>query len=257
MQPQTEGLCRSVLTFAPSQELTEFTSCDQLRRVREPVSRSKTGVQGKVADVISGRSRHAESLNELQAFRVLLATAHADSWQEQPFALVYHHEGKKHRYTPDLLVVWGTHWEVVEVKDDAHAELPENRERFALIRELLKEHGYHFRLWKKSEIWSEPRLTNVRLVLRYRSIEVAVDERERIRRSFSTTTEARLHILCETQGINAQSVLRLVLDGTLHVDWWQPLTLSSRVSITPIGRQVWPFPPPIPSGSCSMEVSCR
>lgn len=257
MQAQTEGPCRSVLTFVPSQEPTESVCFDRLRRVREPVSRSKAGVQGKVADVISGRSRHAESLNELQAFRVLQATAHADSWQEQPFVLAYHHEGKKHRYTPDLLVVWGTHREVVEIKEDAHAELPENQARFALIRELLGEHGYHFRLWKKSEICAEPRLTNVKLVLRYRSIEVSAVERERIRRSFSTSPDARLHTFRETQGINPQSVLRLVLDGTLYVDWWELLTLGSRVSITPIGRQVWPLPPLISSGSCSLEGLCH
>jgi hypothetical protein len=33
-----------------------------------------------------------------------MATAHADSWQEQPFILEYYHEEAKHRYTPDLLI---------------------------------------------------------------------------------------------------------------------------------------------------------
>jgi len=253
MQAQTGGLGRSALTFVPSQEATKPIRFDQLRRVREPVSRSKAGVQGKVADVISGRSRHAESLNELQALRVVMATSHADSWQEQPFVLEYHHEGEKHRYTPDLLVVWGTHREVVEVKDDAQAELPENQERFILIRERLGDHGYYFRLWKKSEICAEPRLSNVRLVLRYRSVEVSAADRERIRRVFSTTSETCLHAFRE---INPQSVLRLVLDGTLFIDWWRPLTLESRVSIAPIGRQVWPLPPPM-SSLDSVEGLCH
>lgn len=242
MQVLTEGPCRSRLTFAPSQDSTEPVCLNRLRRVREPVSRSKAGVQGKVADVISGRSRHAESLNELQAFRVLMATAHADGWQEQPFTLEYHHEGKKRRYTPDLLVAWGTQRHVVEIKEDAEAELPENQARFALIRELLTEHGYHFRLWKKSDICAEPRLTNAGLILRYRSVEVPAVEREKIRCTFSTTPEVRLHSFRETPGITLQSVLRLVLDGMLHVDWWEPLTSASRVSILPIGRQVWPCP---------------
>jgi hypothetical protein len=253
MEAQTGGLGGSALTFVPSQEPTEPIRFDQLRRVREPVSRSKAGVQGKVADVISGRSRHAESLNELQALRVVMATAHADSWQEQPFVLEYHHEGKKHRYTPDLLVVWGTRREVVEVKEDAHAELPENQKRFGLIGELLGQHGYQFRVWKKSEICTEPRLSNVKLVLRYRSVEVSAAEREKIRRLFSTTAEICLQTFRE---INPQSTLRLVLDGTLFIDWWRPLTLDSRVSIAPIGRQVWPVPPPI-SSLDSVEGSCH
>ena len=244
MQALTEGLCRSKLTFAHSPESNEPICVNRLRRVREPVSRSKTGVQGKVADVFGGRSRHAESLNELQAFRILLATARADAWQEQPFILEYHAEGEKRRYTPDLLVVWGARREVVEIKPDSEADLPENRARFALFRELLTEHGFQFRLWKRSEICAEPRLTNVNLLLRYRSVKVSAAERERIRRAFSATLDVRLRALLETPGITVQSALRLVLEGALHIDWWEPLTADSRLSITPIGRQVWPCPAP-------------
>jgi len=126
--------------------------------VREPVTRSKSGIQGKIADVASGRSRHAESQNELKAFRVLLATGHPDAWQEQPFVLEYHHDGAKRRYTPDLLVVWGVHQEVIEIKEDRDADLPENKERVDLISRLLAEHGYQFRLWKRSEIGPGPEL---------------------------------------------------------------------------------------------------
>ena len=157
-----EGPRRSKLTFAVSKEC--------LARVREPVSRSKSGVQGKVADVASGRSRHAESQNELRAFRVLIAAARSDAWQEQPFFLEYQHEGKKHRYTPDVLVAWGKYKEVVEIKEDSEADSPENRARFALIRELLHEHGLYFRVWRKSEICAQPRLANATLILRYRSV---------------------------------------------------------------------------------------
>jgi len=244
MQTLIEGPRRSKLTFVASQESAEPIHLNRLRRVREPVSRSKSGVQGKVADVLRGRSRHAESQNELKAFRILLATARTDGWQEQPFFLEYHHEGAKHRYTPDILVVWGAHQEVVEIKEDSDADSPENQARFALICELLAEHGYRFRLWKRSEICAEPRLTNVSLILRYRCVEVPTAVHERIRRAFSSTPELLLRTFSETPGIAVQSVLRLVLDGTLHIDWWEPLDLESRVSSTPIGRQVWPFPPP-------------
>ena len=45
------------------------------------------------------------------------------------FVLEYHYEGKKHFYTPDVLVAWGSDRHVVEVKEDADADLPENRAR--------------------------------------------------------------------------------------------------------------------------------
>jgi TnsA endonuclease N terminal len=224
---------------------------DNLRRVREPVSRSKSSIHGKVADVFGGRSRHAESQNELKAFRVLMATARSDAWQEQPFCLEYQHDGTQHRYTPDVLVAWGAHQEAVEIKEDPDAELPDNQSRFALIRELLAEHGIGFRLWKKSEICAEPRLANAALILRYRTVEVSAREHEGIRRTFSLAPELPLRTFSQNPQ-RVQSVLRLVLDGTLHIDWWQPLGLDATISTAPIGRLVWPFPP-----SDSQEVICR
>ena len=151
----------------------------------------------------------------------------------------------KGRNTATRRTFWwsGAHdQEVVEVKDDQEADLPENRARFALISELLAEHGYHFRVWTRSEICAEPRLTNARLILRYRCVAVPPQERERIRRAFSSTPEMTLRALCETSGMTVPSVLRLVIEGMLHIDWWEPLGLESKVSITPIGRQTWPSP---------------
>jgi hypothetical protein len=251
IQQRIEGPRRSKLTFAASEDCSAPIRLDRLRRVREPVSRSKTGVQGKVADVSSGRSRHAESQNELKAFQVLMATARSDAWQEQPLFLEYHHEGTKHRYTPDALVAWGEHWEVVEIKEDAEADLSENQTRFALIRELLAEHGLCFRVWKKSEICAEPRMANVARILRYRSVQVPAAENEGIRRTFSLTPQLPLRAFCENP-MAVQHVLRLVLDGRLHIDWWEPLGLGSRISRSPIGRQVWPFPP-----AELQEAGCR
>jgi hypothetical protein len=242
---------RSNLTFVADQGSNELIRFDRLQRVREPVGRSKSGVQGKVADVLHGRSRHAESQNELKAFQIVMATALADSWQEQPFILEYRHEDARRRYTPDILVIWGSHREVVEVKEDKEAELPENQSRFSLIKELLAEHGYHFRLWKKSEIYAEPRLTNCNLILRYRCVTVPAQERERLRRALASKPESDLRTLCETSATAVQTVLRLVLDGMLSIDWWKPLGLDSKVGVAPIGRQEWPCPPRVlqlPSG---------
>lgn len=252
-----EGTRCSRVTFVASKEqeqrMIELRSMclDGLQRVREPVSRSKAGVQGKVADVANGRSRHAESQNELKAFRVVMATARSDAWQEQPFVLEYQHEGKRHRYTPDILIAWGAHQEAVEIKEDSDAESLENQTRFALIRELLAEHGVCFRVWKKSEICAEPRLKNAALILRYRTVVVPAREHEEIRRMFSSTPELPLRAFGGDPK-TVQHVLRLVLDGTLHLDWWEPLCLDSRMSTTPIGQKVWPFPP-----ADFQEVACR
>ena len=234
----------SKLLFSCSPESLEPFDYTKLSRVRQPVNRSKSGVQGKVADVVHGRSRHAESKNELNAFRILTATAHLDTWQEQPFSIEYHVDGCKHRYTPDVLIVWGSHREVIEIKEDREADALENQERFRLNGELLSEHGYRFRIWRRSEICAEPRLTNASLILRYRRVEVPATENERIRQLFSSTREFRLSALRDTPGVSAASILRLVLNGRLHIDWWHPLSGDSLVSAVPIGPQLFPSPPP-------------
>ena len=45
---------------------------------------------------------------------------------------------------------------------------------------------------------------------------------------FSLTPELRLRTCCETP-MAVQNMLRLVLDGKLHIDWWEPLGLDSRI----------------------------
>jgi hypothetical protein len=212
----------STLSFAGFPEQPDLECLDQFARVREPVRRSRAGVKAKLADVFFGRSRHAESLNELKAFRVLIATGRPDSWLEQPFLLDYHVCGSKHRYTPDALVIWGSYKEAVEIKEDSEADLPENQSRFNLIRGLLADHDYHFRVWKSSEICGEPRLSNASLLLRYRSVRVAAAEHERIQLAISSRPDVRLSMFRDSP-MTVRSVLRLVLDGTLHVDWWKPI----------------------------------
>jgi hypothetical protein len=50
-----------------------------------------------------------------------MATGRLHAWQEQPFCFEYHHEGDRHHYTPDILVAWSAHKEVVEIKEDSDA----------------------------------------------------------------------------------------------------------------------------------------
>jgi len=231
----------------------DFQGESQLTRVRKAVSRSKAGVQGKVADVATGKSLHAESLNELAAFRIILACARVDLCQEQPCVLEFHYAGQRHRYTPDVLLAWGTYRELVEIKDDADAELPENQERFVAVKEALAGHGYEFRVWRKSEILAEPRISNSVLVLRYRAVCPSTLERERIRRTLAEHQKLTISALARISGASIQSTLRLVLDGTLHINWWEQLTRTSQISSFPIGQQTWPCPPSLLSRALGMS----
>ena len=79
MQGQAEGPSRGSLTFVASREPTESTYFNRLRRVREPVSRSKAGVQGKVADV-----KHCQRSAKERAGMACLEESRSSSSQRDP-----------------------------------------------------------------------------------------------------------------------------------------------------------------------------
>ncbi len=81
-------------------------------------------------------------------------------------------------------------------------------------------------MWTRSEIYAEPRLSNVGLILRYRRVDVPAAEREKIRRTFSSEAGLTLRTVSKTPRMTVPAVLRLVLDGALHIDWWEPLGLG-------------------------------
>src|SRR6266571_7992335 len=99
----------SQLSFSVGKGTTEPIRVDQLQRAREPVSRSKSGVQGKVADVFHGRSRHAESQKRTACIPDLAGHGTSGCMAGTAVRDALHHEGARHRYTPDILVVWGGH----------------------------------------------------------------------------------------------------------------------------------------------------
>ena len=148
--------------------------------------------------------------------------------------------GELCRYYPDFLIIRGSHLLLVEVKCDDEVSGPDAQEYFGLVKSLLSEHGFEFVLWKKSEISSEPRYTNVGLMLRYRRTRVSEVERERIRKAFNFTTSMSLLRLSEISDVSVQGICHLVLKGMLYIDWWAALNQNSSISTVPIGQQVFP-----------------
>jgi hypothetical protein len=51
-----------------------------------------------------------------------------------------------------------------------------------------------------------------------RCVAVPARERERVHRAFVSAPEIELRSLCEVAKVPVQSVLRLVMDGALHID---------------------------------------
>lgn len=227
-------------TAQPPGEPLDFAS---LLPVRKAVTRAKRSVRGKVSDVNHPGAdpwhpmQHGESLNETKALIIVVATCHADVCKYQPLVMHFTYNGEKTKCVPDLLLVWGSEMWVVEVIEDEEADLSEVKALFNYIEQLYAQFNIHLRLWRVSEIIQEPRLYNATRMIRYQRVQVSPVERENIRRLFRRLQSASLRELGDDLG---RVALRLVIDGTLHLDWWQCLSRDSVVSVAPIGRQEFP-----------------
>lgn len=225
------------LRFKTSQPEGEPLDLRQIERIREPVTRSKRTFRAKVPDARQDCSQHCESLNEMKAVIVLIVCAHADVLKMQPFQMIYKDGGKPHRYTPDVLLVWGNDLWAIEIKEDKKADIPEEKARFELIASLLAAHRINFKLWKKSEFCVEPRLATSRFLIRYQKCPVSPNVKEQLRHKFAETPVIALGELGDN---DIRSVLRLIIEGLFHIDWSSKLTRFSWVSVSPIGEQSWP-----------------
>lgn len=226
-----------VLRFKTAQPTGEPLNLNLIERIREPISRSKMTVRGKVPGAEPGNMRHCESHNEVRAVVVLNACAHADILKMQPFEMSYEFEGKKRKYYPDVLLAWGSELCAVEIKEDKKAEEAAEKARFQAIEQHLRLFGIHFRVWKKSEFFAEPRFSTSRSIIRYQRCPVTPFDRELLRNKFA---ENPVIGLGELDDNDIRTALSLVINGELFIDWESKLTKMSWVSISPIGEQLWP-----------------
>lgn len=181
--------------------------------------------------------QHGESWNEAKGLSILINTAHPDILVVQPFQLRFRLDGVARRYIPDVLLVWGDDIWVVEIKEDKRADEPSEKARFKEIERALASHRMKFLVWKKTAICAEPRLHNALYIMRYQRCPVPTLDRERLRRQFEERPQVILGALSDD---DIRYVLYLVIDGTLYLDWWAPLSRGSLISTKPIGRQEWP-----------------
>jgi hypothetical protein len=75
------------------------------------------------------------------------------AFKYEPFAIVYHYEGIKKHYIPDILIVMRDGLKrLVEIKPSRFVEYPVNQAKFAAARQYCQERGYLFEIWTEREI---------------------------------------------------------------------------------------------------------
>lgn len=94
-------------------------------RSRRIVSRSRARATGKYPSWKMCRMMQWESVNELNAYRLLDANPAVTAYHEQPLTITFKINGEIHKHYPDTMVQWGNSRELWEIKTAADAARPE------------------------------------------------------------------------------------------------------------------------------------
>ena len=207
---------KSQLVFSDPMEPFTYEKLTQMRPVRAPV-RKYQGARGWVADLDGLRPMEAESYLELKALKVLVACARADFILERPFHLKYFDQNRKWvSYTPDILFLRNGKLYVVEVKPDKRATDDTDLAKFQKIKTLLSRYGISYRVWRQSEIESEPRLSIAIQFLNFRRVQTSDRDREAVRRCLHDGHDlSPLAVLAEATCVQPAVICRLILEGLI------------------------------------------
>lgn len=202
-------------------------------RARKVVTRSRARATGKFPSRKMNRMLQWESVNELNAFRLLEAAPGVKSYQEQPCEIQYTLNGESFVHYPDILVNLTHHREFWEIKPMAKAEQPETAARTKFLSSVLPDFGYQYRVVLGEQLGKKIRLYNIKRLLSDGASTVSTLLREQVRQVFSQTPEISMeHLLMATGGeLSKKHIYRLILDGDLWCDLECEIGTSSLLRI--------------------------
>ena len=194
-------------------------------RARNPITRSQPNHRRKFPSHKAGRMVYCESALEYDFLLHCEFSPCVTGIAEQPQSIWYVMDGRKRRYTPDFLLETTTGDYLVEVKPAAKLEDDDTRAKFAVLNGWYKDHGEHLVVVTDDRIRIEPRLSNLKLLLRER------------RRSLcgvlgSQYVDRLRHLLpCTLRElaphVGGSSILMgLLAAGHLHCDFGLPLEMA-------------------------------
>lgn len=199
------------------------------QRARKVVTRSRGRATGKYPSWKMGRMIQWESVNELNAYRLLDANPGAIAYYEQPLTILFVLNGETHKHFPDTLVQWGAERELWEIKPLSEAIRPEYVERTRFLEAALPQHGFAYRLILAEDLRKEPRLSNVLMLLKFGRAPISDLAREQFRQIMLTTAGVPWRLVVDGEfGPKSRNIAcRLILEGVLAADLDHPLLPDS------------------------------
>lgn len=196
-----------------------FPENGQLRS-RKVVKRSNARNTGKYPSHKMQRMMQWESEHEANAMRLLDADPKVISFQEQPCEILYQLDGIRHRHYPDLLEINQHSRTLIEVKSTIDANAPDTAKRTAFLQKALPSFGYQYRLMLAEDVGAQPRLDNIKRILKMRCMQLSIFDRENLRVSFLQQPTQLWGAFEYTQ---LTHICHLIVQGMLLIDMTKPI----------------------------------
>jgi hypothetical protein len=191
---------------------------------------------GKFPSLKMGRIVWYESLLERDYMYLLEIDSDVLWYREQPGRIYYTLDGKRHRYTPDLLVQRGSGKQIIEVKPKKEAEKEEYVRLFKIATSICCNQGYEFRVATNETIRLQPRLRGVKILIKYARTPVLPQHQIDCHEFFAgRRREAPLGEVIQffaSRGTGQQVVYALIYRGVLAVDLMRPLDRDGLVRLS-------------------------
>jgi hypothetical protein len=200
-------------------------------RSRKVVKRSNARMTGKYPSLKMQRMMQWESEHESNAMRIFDATVEVIAFNEQPCEIVYEMDGEWFRHYPDFLIQTLDGNTFCEVKMAADAASDEVAKRTAHLTQYLPYYDYQYRIELAEDLAREPRLGNLKRLLKLGRVDVSLTEKEHFRQFFKQHDAILWSDLKqdECHPMLLPQACRLILDGVLTIDLNQPISESSAI----------------------------
>jgi hypothetical protein len=191
---------------------------------------------GKFFSVKTGRVAWYESLTERDYMYLLDFDPDVTFWHEQPLQIRFSHDGKTHRYTPDLEVHRTSKKQIVEVKPKYKVESGKWDFLFRTASSICEPEGYEFIVVTDEQIREQPKLESVKKLWKY--ARTPVHSQHQIlcnhffqkRQTVQVTLGDLLHLF-KTKRVPVQALYALIFWGALDFDLKQPLDHDSLIAL--------------------------
>ena len=171
-----------------------------------------------------------ESLNELNAFRLLDCDPDVTAFAEQPCEIVYLDDGQMKQHFPDIYVETAVSRGLWEVKSESEASQIEFSQRAEVLALGLAAYGFTYRVVLDRELGQEPRLQNAKTILRFGRRITNGDEFEYVKTVLKQDRKVSWADACNGRfgRCGREIVCHLVLQGVLSVEMDSPIRATSQ-----------------------------